>query len=365
MTGVTDANTQTGPGRELSLRGVTVGLDISDKFTSLCVLDSSGDVIEESKLRTTAAAFNQRFSSVSRCLLVLEVGTHSPWISRLLAGLGHEVVVANPRRVRLIADSTRKNDRSDAETLARLGRIDPLLLSPIAHRPEQAQADLAVIKARHALVGARSGLINHVRGAVKSSGARLPACDAYMFHRKVIGSIPSELMQALGPVLEMIGDLTAQIDCMDKTIVGLIRNRYPEAQFLQQVPGVGPLISLTFVLSIGDPARFSKSRQLGPYLGLVPRQRESGDRSPQLGISKTGNSYLRNLLVNGSQHILGYRGADTDLRRWGLQHAAVGKSGRKRAVVAVARKLAILLHRLWVTGEVYVPLRFEEGAASV
>jgi transposase len=185
-----------------------------------------------------------------------------------------------------------------------------------------------------------------------------------MFHKKVPAAIPPELAPALAPVLAMIADLTRQIDALDQTIFALIRERYPEAQFLQQVPGVGPLISLTFVLTIGDPSRFSKSRQVGAYLGLVPRQRESGDNSPQLAISKTGNAYLRQLLVNGSQYILGYRGADTDLRRWGLQHAGVGgKSGRKRAVVAVARKLAILLHRLWVTGEVYVPVRPAEGAA--
>jgi transposase len=185
-----------------------------------------------------------------------------------------------------------------------------------------------------------------------------------MFHKKVVGAIPPELLPALMPLLEMIADLTVRIDAMDKTIVTLIRDRYPEAQFLQQVPGVGPLIALTFVLSIGDPARFRKSRQIGPYLGLVPRQRESGDNSPQLGISKTGNAYLRQLLVNGSQYILGFRGADTDLRRWGLRRASVGgKSGRKRAVVAVARKLAILLHRLWTTGEVYIPLRPQEGVA--
>jgi transposase len=364
MTGVTDAITQTESDRELPLRGITVGLDISDQFTSLCLLDSSGEVIEEARLRTTETAFSQRFSSMSPSRVILEVGTHSPWISRLLSSFGHEVIVANPRRVRLIADSTRKNDRSDAETLARLGRIDPVLLSPIVHRAEQAQADLAVIRARHALVGARSSLISHVRGAVKSSGARLPACDAYMFHKKVAAAIPTELLPALSPLLEMIAELTTRIDAMDKTIVILIRDRYPEAQFLQQVPGVGPLISLTFVLSIGDPARFRKSRQVGPYLGLVPRQRESGDNSPQLGISKTGNAYLRQLLVNGSQYMLGFRGADTDLRRWGLQRASVGgKSGRKRAVVAVARKLAVLLHRLWVTGEVYVPVRSREEVA--
>jgi transposase len=364
MTGVTDATTHLQPEQELSLKGMTVGLDLSDHYTSLCVLSGDGEVVEEGRLRTTSTALGQRFEAMPSCRVVLEVGTHSPWVSRLLADFGHEVVVANPRRVRLIAESTRKNDRSDAETLARLGRIDPALLSPVAHRAEQAQADLAVIRARHALVGARSSLINHVRGAVKSSGSRLPACDAYMFHKKVPSAIPPGLGPALTPLLAMIADLTKQIDAMDRTIVTLIRDCYPEAQFLQQVPGVGPLISLTFVLSIGDPSRFTKSRQVGPYLGLVPRQRESGDNSPQLGISKTGNAYLRQLLVNGSQYILGYRGADTDLRRWGLQRASVGgKSGRKRAVVAVARKLAILLHRLWVTGEVYIPVRATEGAA--
>ena len=365
MTGVTNGTTRETRSLEISLEGMTVGLDLSDKYSSFCFLDGSGEIIEEGRVRTTVSALTQRFGSLTTCRLVLEVGTHSPWVSRLLTDCGHEVIVANPRRVRLIADSTRKNDRSDAETLARLGRIDPALLSPITHASERAQADLAVIRARYALVVARTRLINHVRGSVKSSGARLPACDAYMFHKKVAGAIPEALAAALAPLLETIADLTARIDGMDKKIEGLIRERYPEAQFLQQVPGVGPLISLTFVLSIGDPSRFRKSRQVGPYLGLVPRQRESGEYSPQLRISKTGNAYLRQLLVNGAQYMLGFRGADTDLRRWGLMRAETGgKSGKKRAVVAVARKLAVLLHRLWVTGEVYIPIRQAEEAAG-
>lgn len=350
--------------REASWKGMTVGLDLSDKYSSLCLIDSSGEIIEEGRVRTTGPALGQRFSVMAPCRIVLEVGTHSPWVSRLLGDLGHEVVVANARKVRLIADGTRKNDRSDAETLARLGRIDPSLLSPITHRTAQAQADLANVRARNALVCSRTLLINHVRGAVKSSGARLPSCDAYMFHRKVTTSIPEQLRPGLLPLLEMIAALTAQIADADRRLLSLIRERYPEAELLQQVPGVGPLISLTFILTIGDPSRFRKSRQVGPYLGLVPRQRESGDRSPQLGISKTGNAYLRQLLVNGSQYILGYRGADTDLRRWGLERASTGgKAAKKRAAVAVARKLAILLHRLLVTGEVYVPVRSEEVPA--
>jgi transposase len=290
---VTKDSTKTNREAELSWRGMTVGLDLSDKFTSLCFLDGSGEVIEEGRVRTSEAALGQRFGTLPPCRVVLEVGTHSPWVSRLLASHGHEVIVANPGRVRLIADSVRKTDRSDAETLARLGRIDPGLLSPISHRTVEAQADLAVIRAREALVSSRTSLINHVRGAVKSIGARLPASDANQFHKKVSSAVPEALLPALAPLLELIANLTAQISAADKRIEALIRERYPVARLLQQVPGVGPLISLGFILTIGDPSRFKKSRQVGPYLGLVPRRRESGERSPQLGISKAGDSYLR------------------------------------------------------------------------
>jgi len=360
MTGMADVITGEAPGPQISWKGMTVGLDVADQYSALCLLDPLGEVIEEGRVRTSSPALTQRFRSISPCRVILEVGTHSPWMSRLLADLGHEVIVANPRKVRLIAERTqKKNDRSDAETLARLGRIDARLLNPIAHRSAQAQTDLAVIRARRGLVAARTLLINHVRGAVKSTGARLPACDAHYFHRKVAGSVPRDLLPALVPLLTTIAGLTAEIAAVDKRIVALIRDHYPEAGRLRQVPGVGPLIALTFVLTIGDPSRFPKSRQIGPYLGLVPRQRASGDRVPELGISKAGNVYLRQLLVNGAQHILGYRGADTDLRRWGLARAASGKSAKKRAVVGVARKLAVLLHRLWVTGEAYMPLRQE------
>src|SRR5688572_1835002 len=244
MTGVTDAITETKAGREPSLRGMTIGIDLSDQYASLCLLDAEGEVLEESRLRVSEAAFVRRFASMEACRIVLEVGTHSPWVSRLLASLGHEVVVANPGRVRLIADSLRKTDRSDAETLARLGRIDPKLLSPITHRSAEAQADLAMIRARSALVNSRSMLINHVRGAVKSSGARLPACDAYMFHRRVAEAIPERMGPALSPLLDTIAGLTAQIAAIDKRIETLIRSNYPEATLLQQVPGVGPLIAL-------------------------------------------------------------------------------------------------------------------------
>jgi transposase len=337
----------------------TIGVDVSDRFSSLCILDGQGEILEESKVRTTPEAFTRRFSCLESSRVILEVGTHSRWASKLIADLGHEVIVANPWKVRLIAASIKKTDRSDAETLARLGRVDPKLLSPVHHRGVEAQADLAIIHARQSLVASRNLLINHVRGAVKPFGGRLPACDAHTFHKRVLGSLPDELRPALEPLIGVIAQLTMEISAADKRLEELSRERYPETTVLRQVQGVGPLISLTYVLTIGDPTRFKTSRQVGPYLGLVPGQRESGDRTPQLRISKAGDRYLRQLLVNGAHYILGYRGPDTDLRRWGLEHSAGSKAAKKRAIVAIARKLSVLLHRLWVTGEVYIPLRAE------
>jgi transposase len=335
---------------------ITLGLDVSDRFSNYCLLDRTGEVIEEGRLRTTEAAFRQRFTGL-QCRLVVEAGLHSPWISRLFADIHYDVIVANPRRVQLIAQSNRKNDRADAETLARLGRADPKLLGPVIHRNPQAQADLAIIRGRNALVASRTLLINHIRGAVKSAGGRLSIVDTNSFHKKVRPHLPAAFALALGPMIDAVERLTETIKERDRQILSLIDARYPEAKLLQQVAGVGPLISLCFILTIGDPTRFARSRELGPYLGLVPRQRESGASSPALRISKAGDTFLRQLLVNGAQYILGYRGPDCDLRRWGLAKAAGGKAAKKRAVVGVARRLAILLHHLWVTGEVYEPLR--------
>ncbi len=336
----------------------TVGIDVGDTYSNLCVLEADGGVSEQSRVRTTPAAFRRQLSGLPASRVIIEVGSQSPWLSRLVRELGHECVVANPVKVQLIAKSTQKTDRADAEVLARLGRIDPHLLSPVAHRSPQAQADLAIIRSRKALIAARTLLINQVRGTVKAVGGRLRTCDADTFGTRIAEELPHEVSAALAPLLSAIVTLTAEIKAANARIEALIDERYPAARGLQQVAGVGPLIALTFVLTLGDPTRFATSRAVGPYLGLAPRQRSSGQRAPQLGISKAGDPYLRHLLIQGAHHILGYRGPDTDLRRWGLTKAgAGGKNSKKRAVTAVARKLAVLLHRLWVTGEVYEPVR--------
>jgi transposase len=338
---------------------MTAGLDLGDKYSYLCLLDTDGgEVIEEGRVRTTPEALRRRFASEPSLRIAIEAGTHSPWVSRLLEECGHEVLVANARKLRLIYANRRKTDEVDAENLARLARVDPKLLYPLKHRGEESQAHMAVIRSRQALVDCRTQLVNHVRGAVKSFGARLPKCPARSFHNKAPEHIPEALLAALGPILEQIASLTERIREYDRQLESISRERYPETGLLRQVEGVGPLTALTFVLTLEDPYRFEKSRSVGAYLGLVPATARSGDRDPQKRISKEGDEMLRRLLVSGAHYILGPFGSDSDLRRHGEKIASRGaKNSKKRAVVAVARKLAVLLHSLWMSAEVYEPLR--------
>jgi transposase len=268
---------------------------------------------------------------------------------------------------RLIYANKRKTDEVDAENLARLARLDPKLLHPLEHRGEESQAHLAIIRSRQALVSTRTQLVNHVRGAVKSFGGRLPKCPARSFHKRAQEHIPDALRPALGPILETIGSLTERIRDYERQLETISKESYPrETELLRQVEGVGALTALTFVLTLEDPYRFERSRSVGAYLGLVPATDKSGDRDPQRRISKEGDELLRKLLVGSAHYILGPFGSDSDLRRHGQKIASRGgKNAKKRAAVAVARKLSVLLHRLWVSAELYDPLynahRGQEG----
>jgi transposase len=338
---------------------VTAGVDLGDKYSYLCLIDQeSGEVIEEGRLRTTPEAFRRRFASERPMRIAIEAGTHSPWASRVLEECSQEVLVANARKLRLIYANKQKTDEIDTENLARLARVDPKLLYPLKHRGEEGQAHMAIIRSREALVGCRTQLVNHVRGAVKSFGGRLPKCPARSFHTKAAEHIPEALWPALGPILEQIGSLTERIRDYDRKLQTISKESYPETDLLRQVEGIGPLTALTFVLTLEDPYRFERSRSVGAYLGLVPATDHSGDRDPQRRISKEGDEMLRKLLVGSAHYILGPFGSDSDLRRHGEKIASRGgKNAKKRAAVAVARKLAVLLHSLWVSGELYEPLR--------
>ena len=233
------------------------------------------------------------------------------------------------------------------------------------HRSAQAQLHLAEIRARAALVSTRTALVNAARGLVKSYGERLRKCHTQQVSRELTGELSMGLREALEPLLRAVESLNEHIQAYDRRIEKMAKEKYPETALLKQVKGVGDLIATTYVLTIEDPHRFQKSRDAGCFVGLQPGRRNSGESEPQMRISKEGDEYLRTLLVQGAHYILGPFGEDSDLRRWGQKLSARGgKNAKKRAVVAVARKLAVLLHRLWVSGEVYEPLRNSQKAMS-
>ena len=356
---------QSGVSSKRATRKLTVGIDLGDRSSRYCILDEQGEVLTEGSVATTKKGFAQVFGSKPRSRVALEVGTHSPWVSRYLADLGHEVIVANARRIQLITGSSRKDDRLDAKTVARLARIDPELLSPIRHRSAQAQADLMVIRARAVLVEARTMLVNAARGLTKSYGERLVSCGPTRIREEFAQCLSEPLQHALKPLLAEVESVSERIREYDEQIETIAKTRYPEIELLKQVHGVGTLTALSYVLTVDDPYRFRRSRDAGAYFGLRPRRRESGDSRPQLRITKEGDAYMRKLLVQCAHHILGPFGPNSDLRQWGLQLAARGgKNAKKRALVAVARKLAVLLHKLWVTGEVYEPVHVRSSKTA-
>lgn len=355
----------------MNKHSTTIGLDLGDKFCDWALIgEDSDDIEEQGRVRTDKQALKRKFAALPPARVAMEVGPQSPWISRLIADCGHEVIVANPRKLKMIYANDRKSDKVDAAILARVARLDPKLLAPIQHRGEAAQLDLAKLRARDAAVRARTLLINAARGMGKATGHTLPKCGAACFHRKALQDAPDELLPVLKDLVSLIGAATETIKAYDAEIERMCREDYPETELLQGIAGVGDLTSMAFVLTIESPERFAKSRDVGSYLGLTPRRDQSGAQDPALGITKAGDPFLRRTLVQAAHYLLGKLNIhDSELRQWGLKLAgpldAKGKHNKrlkKRATIAVARKLAVLMHSLWRNGEVYAP--FHQRALS-
>lgn len=345
----------------------TIGLDLGDKKHAICVLDQAGSIIDERKITNHPESLRRLSQKYPQARIALEVGTLSPVTSRALVKLGHEVIVANPRKLRAIYTSSRKSDQTDARMIARLARVDPKLLHPIQHGSQEAQRDLLQIKLRDNLVRQRVDIISGVRFTLKSLGIRVPSPSTRYFTtkcREVLAGAHDDYLAMVEPSLSVIDTITSSVRELDRKIEELCEEQYPITARLRQVTGVGAITALTYVLTIGDPERFADSRDAAAYLGLVPKRDQSGDLDKQLRISKCGNAYLRQLLVGAAQHVLGPFGPDCDIKRKGLELAARGGSrAKKKAVVAVARKLAVLLHVLWKTQSDYQPIRDERRAA--
>lgn len=343
----------------------SVGMDLGDEFAYYVCLDEHGVAVDRGQVRMTIGAMRKEWSKRVRTRVAIEAGAQSRWVSRVLGELGHEVIVANPRQVKLISASQSKSDPNDAMLLARLARVDPKLLAPVEHRSDEAQMDLAMVRARALLVAERVSLMHAICGMAKTFGIRVPRATSERYIERSLQALPEGLRKALAGLFGAILALTEQIDGYDEMIETAARERYPETARLKEVSGVGTLTALTFMLTIDQARRFERSRDVGGYLGLRPRQQQSGERNPQLGITKAGDRYLRKLLVQSAHCVLRKYGPDTALKRWGLKLCERGgKNAKKRAIVAVARKLAVLLHRLWVSGEQYVAFPVTQPKAA-
>lgn len=336
-----------------------IGVDLGDKKHHVCVTDKDGTILVEQAIPNSPQQLQRLATQYPGALVAIEVGGHSPWVSRLLEDHGCRCLVANARKLRAIYTNERKCDRLDARMLAKLARVDEELLSPIQHGSLEHQEHRLVLTMRDSLVRQRVDIITSIRFSLKSLGVRIAGCSTPSFCTKCRQQLEGNgILSSIEPALQVLDELNERIRELTKKIIQTAEEHHPATKWLEQIPGVGPVTSLSYVLTIGDPERFEDPRDVAAYLGLVPRRDQSGGSDKQLSISKAGNREMRRLLVQCAQYILGHFGPDCDLRRHGLQLAARGgKSAKRKAVIAIARKLAVLMLVLWKNEADYTPLR--------
>jgi len=339
---------------------ITVGIDLGDLKHAICVLDSEGTVVEERTITNHRDSLRRLAKKYPGARVALEVGMHSPWTSRFLNDHGMEVLVANARKMRAIYKNNRKSDEADAKILARIGRFDPELLYPIDHVSEECQRDLLQVKLRDNLVRQRVDIISAIRFTLKSLGIRLPSPNTNCFAKRARTLLieQPEILAMVEPSLQVLDTMKEQIKTFDREIELMCEEKYPETKLLREIRGVGPVTALCFVLTIGDPERFERPRDVGAFIGFVPKRDQSGKMDKELRISKAGDKYLRRLLVGSAQYIMGPFGEDCDLQRQGIKLAERGGRGaKKKAVVAIARKLAVIMLTIWRDESMYQPIR--------
>lgn len=339
-------------------QNLIIGIDLGNRNHEVCVISRAcGEVQKRQNLRNCRNALAKLSLEYPGALIVMECGTHSPWMSRFFEERDHQVLVANARKLQFICQNDRKSDRNDAENLARVARLDPQLLHPIRHRGEEIQLDRSRLKTRETLVRCRANLINTVRGSLKSYGIYLGSCSTECFARHAQNQLQEDepqLLDVVQPLITQIQSLSQTIKALEKQLQKRAAEHYPQTQLFESIPGVGPITALGYVVTVESAERLDQVRSVGAYLGMVPRRDQSGDHDRQLPISKAGDRYLRKLLVNCSHYILGQFGPPSALRDFGLRLCARGgKNAKKRAVVAVARKLSVIMLSMWKSQQPY------------
>ena len=343
----------------------SLGIDLSDKSLNFCRMTAAEDVVAEGKVALTAAKIAGLWREHGAVdIVVLEAGTPATWVRELLCELGARVIVADPRKLQAVTSSVRKSDERDARMLARLGLADEELLAPTYVRAPEHRRAMALLKVRDQQVRMRTATVLEIRSMVKLAGSRMASCDAEALHEHE-DAVPGELKDVLAPAFETLRTLARSIDKLDE-LVKEEGKKFPVVARLAKIDGIGPVTALAFVAVVGDPARFERTRDIGAYIGLVPRREQSGQADPGRRISKAGCGFLRRLLVQCAQVVCRPRGKDTALRRWALGRLELaGKPGKRKIVVAIARKLAVLMLSLWKSGQAWTPLHRVAAAPVV
>jgi len=343
----------------------TIGIDVSDRTSKVCVMTRAGGerrIVVETTCPTTKDGFGECFAKFDRSWpVVFETGTHCRWMKAHFDAMGFRTIVANPAQVKLITESCAKSDRGDARKLARIALADAELLKPVALRDERHQRMLRFHEARRLLMRHRTAMICEVRSFAKSSGIRLPDCSSERFHELDRGWWPADFEETVWPMMDMLETVNRKIAAYDGMIAALAEEPEFKAQVdrAMEVYGVGINGATVLIAAInGDAGRFGRARDVGPYLGMVPKTSQSGESDPQLGITKAGNDLVRSVLVECANVVMKESSRDTDLKLKGLRIGSRGgKIAKKKAKAAVARGLAVQMVALLKNPESgYVPL---------
>lgn len=348
----------------------TIGIDVSDRTSKICVMQKMPDgerrIVIETTCATTREGFSEALSKLDRSWpIAFETGTHCRWMDRHFKSLGFTTFIANPGKVPSISKSTTKNDRNDARELARLAIADVAMLHPVKLRDEVYQQMLRYHRGRNELICVRTKLISQLRGFAKSIGFRIEDCSTERFHKLSKGDWPVDLETVAWPLMDVIEVVNLKIKAFEKSIKDL--SEQPEFKGMvdrvRLVYGVGDIGATAFVAAIGGyPDRFEHSRDAGCYLGLVPKQDQSGDKDKQLHITRAGSCLVRTVLIECAGVVLQSNAKETDLKLKGLRISMNGGLiARKKARTAVARGLAVtMLALLKNPDREYIPLS-EEG----
>lgn len=334
---------------------ITIGMDLGNKKHAVCALDAKGTILFRTEVPNNPESLEGFFREQAGATVAMETGLCCRWISTLARAQGCRVLVGNARKLAAIWQSKRKNDRNDALLIARLARADPELFHPVELRDDEHHAMVQIIRLREQAVGSRTALVNSIRGTCKARGVFLPVCDASCFHKAAKELLEGDLARLVAPLLGILEVLRESIRDYDRMLESYAREHFAkETDLLRTIPGCGPITACAFVAHVGNPSRFQKARSAGPNFGLTPAQEQSGETDAPRRISKAGSSLVRHLLMTAANYILRESSPDTALKRHGLRICARGgKVARRKAKVAVARKLAVTMLAMLKTGRPY------------